>query len=68
MSWRHPTFREEARLFVHRMATKKPSISELVVSLDQDDTVALCQAQFVGAPGVEVIYTEDELASWRGVR
>lgn len=59
------TFREEARLVIDRVPTEEPSISKLVVSLNQYDAVALGEAQLVGAPRNEVICGKGQSASAR---
>lgn len=58
------TFREQASGTVGHVATKKPAIAEVVVSLDEFDAVALGQAQLVGAAGDEVMNDEQDRA-WR---
>lgn len=60
------TFREETRLVIDRVATEEPSISELVVSLDQNDAVAFGEAQLIGAPRDEVICSKEQSAHGRG--
>lgn len=38
------------------MTAEKPPIAEFIISFDELDPVALCEAQLVGTPRVEIIY------------
>jgi hypothetical protein len=37
------------------MFAQKPAIAELIISLDQFDTIAFSEAQFIGAASEEVV-------------
>jgi hypothetical protein len=49
------TFGKETIVVVNEVTTKKPSIAKFVISFEKLDSVSLCQAQFIGTPGLEVV-------------
>jgi hypothetical protein len=56
------TFRKQASGSSGHMATEKPAIAKVIVSLDEFDAVALGQAQLVGAAGDKVMDDEQDRA------
>lgn len=56
------TFRKQAGSSRGHMATKKPAITEVVISLDEFNAIALGQAQLVGAASKKVMDDEQDRA------
>lgn len=63
------TFWEETTVPVDEMFTQEPSVAKLIIPLDQFDSIALSQGQFVGASGSKVIYrgTISQPLGWKAV-
>lgn len=49
------TFREEASIVIGEVTAQKPSITKLVIALNEFDPVAFRQAQLIGASGYKII-------------
>lgn len=56
------TFRKQAGGTSGHMATKKPAITKVVISLDEFNAVALSEAQLIGAAGKKVMDDEQDRA------
>jgi hypothetical protein len=55
MAMMQQTFGKEPRVAVYHVLAQEPSVTEFIIPFDQFDPVALGEAQFIGAPGLEVI-------------
>jgi len=55
-----PTFGKEASLPIAHVPTQEPTISKVIIALDQLYPISFCQTQFIGAPSDEVVYDKKQ--------
>lgn len=57
-----PTLWKQACIPIDRVLPQEPPVSELIVTLEQLNTVTLRQGQLVGTTSLEVIYASDTVS------